>query len=134
MSTKQQHIDQWMRNRSLLGILPRAYHDWITTVAFYTALHAVDAAIAAHGMDDITNHGDRIHILIRTNSLMQVRRHFLPLYDLSRKVRYMADPSAWILPDRIDQDVLHAFLYPIEKSVCNLIGQDLKLPRVVLQN
>ena len=134
MSSKQQHIDQWMHNRSLLGLLPRTHHDWIATVAFYTALHAVDAAIAVQGTDDITDHGHRKHILIKTNSLLQIRRHFLPLYDISRKVRYMADPSTWILPDRIEQDVLRAFLYPIEKSVCGLIGQNLNLPLVALQN
>lgn len=133
MSTKQQHIDQWMHNRQLLPLLPATHHDWIATVAFYTALHAVDAAIAFHGVEDITDHGARKHILIKTNTLKQVCRHFLPLYDISRTVRYMADPTSWIRPDRIDAEILAGHLYPIEQSVCKLIGQQLDLPLIQLQ-
>ena len=45
-----------MHNRELIPLLPQSHPDWIVTLAFYTALHAVDALFAADGITGVTSH------------------------------------------------------------------------------
>jgi len=44
--TSADHITQWKHNRAFLATIPPDYPDWVVTVAFYVALHAVDALLA----------------------------------------------------------------------------------------
>lgn len=120
MAKIQSHVAQWKHNRSLLVCIPAAYPDWLATIAFYTALQAVDALLA---YDDVTanSHDGRNATLKQTNRYEYIWRHYSPLYDLSRKVRYLADPSLWIQPGDIESHVLKRYLYPIESSVKKLM-------------
>lgn len=131
MAGTQDHIEQWKHNRSLLSAIPAEYPDWIVTVTFYTALHAVDALLA-HDRVTVTSHETRNGVLIRTNRYLALNRSYLPLHGLSRTVRYLANPAQWVPRDEVEQNVIRRYLYPIEKSVQNLLGQDLKLPKVSL--
>ena len=132
MASSSDHIRQWKHNRSLLGIIPPEYPDWLVTVAFYTALQAIDALLAHDKVTRVTTHDARKEVLIDTNRYAGIRLKYFPLYDLSRTVRYMADPSSWIPAGEIDKNVIGRYLHPIEQSVQNLIGRDLGLPRIAL--
>lgn len=114
------HMQQWEHNRSLLAHVPGDYPDWLVTIAFYTALQAIDALLA---YDNVTanNHDMRNTTLKQTNRYDYIWRHYGPLYDLSRKVRYLAAPSLWIQPRDIESKVLKRYLYPIESSVKKLM-------------
>lgn len=133
MATIEQHIDQWLHNRRFIATIEPDFSDWIIAATFYTALHAVDAAFSHHKLaDKIVSHHTRNDVLSRNNSYQQVWKSYRPLHDLSRTVRYLAQPRAWVPFARIETDVLTRYLYPIEKSVQKLIQRNLELPKIVL--
>lgn len=132
MANSQSHIRQWMHNRELLPKIPPEYPDWIVTVTFYVALHAVDALLAHDKVERVTSHDARNHVLLHTNRYRAIRSAYMPLYDLSRTVRYLANPTAWVPLEEIDRNVIARCLYPIEKSVQNLMSKDLGLPRITI--
>ena len=109
-------MTQWSHNRSLLAHVPAAYPDWLVTIAFYTALQAIDALLA---YDNITaiSHDTRNTTLKQTNRYDYIWKQYSPLYDLSRKVRYLARPELWIQHQDVESKVLKKYLYPIESSV-----------------
>lgn len=125
------HIAQWLHNRSLISRIPASHPDWIVTVAFYTAVHAVDAALAAQGIT-AWNHETRFTAIAGIHKMQKIGLLYQPLYDLSRKVRYIADPNSWIKPDLIESQVIRARLFPLEQSVEKLIGVKLDLPNIDL--
>jgi len=132
MAIPSAHIRQWEHNRALLGLIPRTHPDWIVTVCFYTALHAVDALLAADKVANITSHEARNLVLMRTNRYQAINRKYHPLYSLSRTVRYMADPAHWIPAERIEGDILARYLYPLEQSVQHLMKTRLELGEIML--
>lgn len=89
------HVQQWMHNRKLLSMLPETHPDWVVTAVFYTAVHAVDATLAHLGFR-VSNHDQRFECLGKINQMKKIRELFHPLYNLSRTVRYTAQPSVWL--------------------------------------
>jgi len=55
-----------------------------------------------------------------------------PLYNLSRTVRYTANPALWVPYACIEKQVLGRYLYPIEKSAFGLMGIEYPFERIVL--
>jgi len=125
------HLTQWKHNRSLIERIPVQYVDWIVTVAFYSALYAVDALFIHDRMRSPTSHTDRISILQNTNKYSYIRDRFLPLYSLSRTVRYMADPVRWVPLEKVTTEVFSR-LYGIEASVQKFMGRNLGFQPLVL--
>jgi hypothetical protein len=111
---------------------PPAYSDWIVTATFYVALHTVDSLLEFDNVDRVHSHETRNCVLTGTNRYMVIWRTYQPLHDLSRKIRYMADPQEWVPPSLIDKQVLRRYLYPIEKSVKNLMPVPIDLPEIVI--
>ncbi len=133
MDPIQNHIAQWKHNREFLLAISPDYPDWLVTVTFYVALHAVDTLLRFDKINP-TTHAFRNAVLLRTNRYMEIRGGYMPLYNLCRTVRYLADPSGWIPFARIQSDVIERRLYPIERSVQKLTGQSLSLPKIVIAN
>lgn len=106
-----------------------AFPDWRVTVIFYAALHAFDSLLT-HDNVRVVSHTERNGILTRTNRYSQIRKHYLPLYDLSQKVRYLARPEQWVPPDQIMPCIIQGMLYPIETSVQKLMNLQLELPTI----
>ncbi len=121
MATTSDHLRQWRHNRELVSRIPPTHPDWIVTVSFYTALHAIDALLAADKVSRIVSHAARNSVLTQTNKYAHLAKTFLPLYDLSQTVRYLADPAAWISFDSVEREVFRRYLYPIENSVMRLL-------------
>lgn len=117
----QAHLRQWTHNRKFLESIQPDYPDWIVTVAFYVALHAIDAILVHDKVPGIISHAARNDVLMRTNRYEKIFRAYQPLYALSQTVRYLADPSKWVLAEEIEGNVLRRYLYPIEASVFNLL-------------
>jgi hypothetical protein len=132
MADPQKHIDQWKHNRDLLSLIPPKFNDWQITVVFYAALQGIDALLAHDNVPGIYSHESRNRVLQRTNRYQFINLKYQPLYDLSRTVRYLADPSKWVDPSKVDKDVIRRYLLPIEHSVQNLMKQNLNLPAIVL--
>jgi hypothetical protein len=133
MENKDSHIRQWKHNREFLVAIPPEYPDWIVTVTFYVALHAVDSLLSHDNVTRVTSHDTRNEVLIHTKRYDGIKGRFLTLYDLSRTVRYLADPAKWVPISQVQKNVIARYLYPIEKSVQTLMGQDLRLPKIEIQ-
>jgi len=133
MADKPSHINQWKHNRLFLASIEPQFHDWIVTAAFYTALHAIDALLA-HDNVVVTNHEGRNRALHLTNRYEFINQKYMPLYGLARTMRYFADPKKWVPTADVQKQVIERYLYPIEKSVQKLLGQDLALAQIVLKS
>lgn len=126
------HTKQWLHNRQFLPSIPVNFPDWAVTVVFYTALHAVDSLLAHDKVAAITSHKARNYTLSRTNRYAKIWLSYQPLYDLSRTVRYMANPQRWVEWPKIESEVIPRYLYPIETSVIKLAGNMEKLDLIKL--
>ncbi|HSV14458.1 MAG TPA: hypothetical protein VLI90_09370 [Tepidisphaeraceae bacterium] len=132
MADKQSHINQWKHNRKFISSIDPEFHDWIITAVFYTAVHAVDTLLA-HDKVTVTDHEARNRALKLTNRYEQINLKYEALYGLARTIRYFANPTKWVAPERIYKDVVVRYLYPIEASVQKHMGQDLGLGDVKLK-
>lgn len=121
------HIRQWLHNRALAEKIPASHPDWIVTVAFYSAVHAIDAALAHDGIF-VCNHETRFKAIASTNRMKKIGLLYHPLYNLSRTVRYTADPNLWIPAAAIEKQIIRQYLLPIETSVVNLMSRSISLP------
>ena len=134
MASHSTHLNQWKHNRSFLPLIPSDYPDWLVTVVFYTALHVIDAVLAADKVTRIHSHETRNDVLQRTNRYSKIYKLYHPLYQLARTVRYLANPAEWIKYTDVDDKVIQAYLYPIEKSAETLLKADLELSPIVLES
>lgn len=123
MATSDQHIQQWKHNRSLINKIPTTHPDWIATLAFYTALQAVDALLI-NGEKSPQSHKDRNQILQHTNTYTKIWKHYGPLYQLCRTVRYSANPTKWIPLEQVKLQIFERNLYQVEGSVRKLLNRE----------
>jgi len=128
-----QHIRQWKHNREFLAIIDPQFPDWAVTATFYVALHAVDALLKFDNVPGIVSHETRNSVLIRSRRYDHIWKHYRPLHDLSRTVRYLADPSRWIAWNQLETSIFRRYLYPIEQSVQKLLAQDIGLTAIALR-
>lgn len=133
MAKSSDHITQWKHNRSFLSQVPPKYPDWIVTVAFYTALHAVSTLLASENRKSIVTHHARSDVLMRVNRYKRIRDPYHTLYNLSRTIRYMANPSGWVPIEKIESEIFQR-LYMIERSVQNLLKTDLDFSDIKIQS
>lgn len=123
-----EYLKQWRRNRQCCQAIDRKFPDWQITVAFYTALHAINAA-AAHLGEKPCDHMQRNALVKSNQAFASVRVKYLRLYRLSRFTRYDPDPDAWLPPEYLNvQTVIDDLLTPIENQIQTLIGRNLNLP------
>ncbi len=121
MASSSNHLKQWTHNREFLPLIPSQFTDWLVTVAFYTALHAVDALLAEDNVPGIVSHAARNIVLSRTNRYSFICKRYLPFFDLSQTIRYLAEPGRWVPFGKVESDVFGRYLYPIENSVAGLL-------------
>lgn len=92
MPSEKSHINVANENHQTLKFLLcdiDRHLPWIGTVAFYKALHVVEAALVTSFSVHQTTHGGRLHFLASTNRLKNVHASFHPLYMMSQKARYL---------------------------------------------
>lgn len=71
--------------------ISRTYPDWIAVVAFYEAVHLVEAGFRNAGKPNSHKHRQRNDRLKR--DYPGVWRHFRPLWNLSKLARYEANKT-----------------------------------------
>jgi hypothetical protein len=69
------------------------YPEWIVTVAFYKALHLVDAVCLESGFVP-SGHAHRLELLKRRPAWQPIHRHYRPLWIASGIARYLYDHEA----------------------------------------
>jgi hypothetical protein len=93
-----QHRQQAELNAAFLEtISPTAFPGWAIVVCFYSALHWVDAVLAAEGLDPQAHH-DRALELVRFGrrhnvSTLDLRAHYRELQEMSLEARYTCTPN-----------------------------------------
>lgn len=124
MPSEQSHLSLANHNQDLLDTLVldiKRFPDWAATVAFYKALHVVEAALACenparHGMD----HSARERLLKTDRRYQAIYRHYRPLYAASMVARYMEDNqtdfTSYLTPDQVIGTLLKYRLHEVEKS------------------
>lgn len=120
MPSLGQHIGRARANARLLNAwtaegLP--HPEWAITVAFYTAVHLVEAHFAAQGVDN-QDHGERWRAIARDRQLAGIRRAYTRLYYSSVEARYGGDPIA---PSDAQQ-VLQMQYEPARAYLCALLN------------
>lgn len=133
MAAQAQHIQQWKHNRSFSAGIQPQFPDWLVTVSFYVALHAVDTLLHHdEAAARLMSHETRNAVLMGTNRYRKIWISYSPRYNLSRTVRYLADPSRWVHAMEVQKQVIEKHLYPIENSIQQLMAVNLDLPSLTL--
>ncbi len=92
MGRQQNHRKKWLSNREFLSEIPSNRCDWATTVAFYTALHAVEILFAYDKTWSHQSHEERDDTL--ANSRYEpIQTSYMVLKNASRVARYGCKPS-----------------------------------------
>lgn len=138
MPDESSHLVLANHNQDLLDRLVAdvdRFPDWTATVAFYKALHVVEAALACenprrHGID----HSHRERILKSDNKYKNIYRNYRVLYAASMVARYMEDGqtnfASYLTPTQVIGTLLRYRLHEVEKSVLNKLRQPDKLVTV----
>ncbi|HWL09560.1 MAG TPA: hypothetical protein VNQ76_14215 [Planctomicrobium sp.] len=107
------------------------FPQWTTTVAFYVAVHAVEA-LFAHDGHHSDSHEDRNRRLKAENRYKHIWGHYRPLWNDSRIARYMEDHNGKAYPifsvylpgSEVRTTHLNHHLHQILQSVRKLTGRN----------
>jgi hypothetical protein len=97
MPSELSHLGVANDNHTTLAFLLQdvdTHLPWIGTIAFYKALHIVEAALDTSFSTHLTDHTSRLRFLAKENRLKKVYEHYHPLYSMSQKARYLSNGSS----------------------------------------
>jgi hypothetical protein len=128
----EKHVKQWRHNRRFAKTIDANFRDWQINVIFYTALHAVDAALSKLGVC-VEDHNTRNEAVKNNSSFSGIRDDYLNLYRISRITRYDAEPDDWIPEKYLTvSDLVDDLLRPIENGLTAILP-DIKFTALPLQ-
>ncbi|APZ96937.1 hypothetical protein [Fuerstiella marisgermanici] len=92
MAGEADHITLANKNHAALELLCKSgdYPEWVTTIAFYKAVHIVEAVFAYQLGRHSNGHDDRLEQL-KSKKFQPLFTHFRPLYCASLVARYLVD-------------------------------------------
>ena len=94
MASSSNHIALANKNQLALNTLVQdasRHPEWVATIAFYKAIHVIEAACRNLGLKHPYNHKSRLELLRVKNELKPIYRHFKALYVASCIARYLHD-------------------------------------------
>lgn len=133
MPDKDSHLAVANRNRVLIDQLLAAgnqHAEWVAVIAFYRALHLVDAVLfvehpARHG----GSHEQRNQLLKTTRKYANLNKYYRPLFAASLVARYLKAEGqgyrtfeAYMSGDDVVNELLNHYLKQVEKSAEKIIG------------
>jgi hypothetical protein len=127
-----EHHGKWLHNRKFLGAIPDGHCDWLLTVAFYTAVHAVECLFAHDGKPNSHSHHDRTHALKINARYNTIFRSFRPLLEASYVARYDCDTGplnlgsgkGWVTDSIVRREFICKHLAEIERIIIKLLSLD----------
>jgi hypothetical protein len=132
MPSESDHLALAAHNQETIDFLLTGgdrFPDWTVTVAFYTALHLVDAMLdRIEGIDGV-DHQQRGLILRNNRRYANVLKHYNALKEASQIARYLSDRSGtrsfktfsdYCRPDRAKPDFIDGRLRELRKSIDGL--------------
>ena len=98
------------------------FPEWVATIAFYKALHLVEAVfIHNKEVSHRQTHDSRNKVLKETNIYKKINKHYSPLYRISLIARYMqadgqTEPSftRYMPPKKVQNEVLGHHLHQVQ--------------------
>lgn len=137
MANEATHIHQANRNQAVLSDLlssPSPPWDWIATIAFYKAVHMVEAVFSRNESppdDNSVNHKSRNHVLkLRYPNIW---RHYYYLFRASLVARYLeygdkgdtyayATFSSFMSDDQVEEGLLGIDLTRVEREASSYLS------------
>ena len=116
MATEKQHLAKARHNQRMLETVDPQFPDWIATVAFYAAVHLVEAGFIRQGGSNSNKHSERNRRL--KQHFPGVWRKFQPLWNLSKVARYDADQ---LISRKTAQHIVSSSLPSLEKAIASHI-------------
>ena len=135
MPSKQSHIQAAKSNQITIDYLLKddAHLAWAVTVAFYKALHTVEALLA-NGQEPVEHTDDhkiRNRLLKSNRRYAQIWKMYRPLFEASLIARYLRSDdnaptyevfSTYMPRKSVESLVMNHYLVQLERSVCHLAG------------
>lgn len=94
MPTENEHRKKYQDNKELLdnelSLSNSTRYNWILTVAFYSALHLVEARLASYGFHG-PNHAARDNMVYQYSDFKNIRAKYKDLHTKSIIARYSAE-------------------------------------------
>lgn len=138
MAAESDHIALANRNhQTLLYLLacPADHPEWITTVAFYKAVHIVEAVFVTQMGANCRGHEDRLNKLQRRPSFAPIYMEFRPLWGASSVARYLYDRDTntaykcftdFMPATKVSEKIVLGRLRKIEQACVSLISEEAK--------
>ena len=141
MPSRESHLTAVEQNSTVLSHLVAADQDfspWIVTVAFYKALHVVEAVFASDpniDIDGTDDHKSRNGVLKSNNRYQKIWRHYTQLWNDSLIARYLvshnhgvetvySDFSEYMSKEKVISIHLNHNLKQVIKSSQTVLGDD----------
>lgn len=136
MPSKDAHVAAALHNQRVIEYLYERiddFPDWVVTVAFYKALHVVEAVFAGDAKASsrhFDTHHDRNVELRKNKRYSNIWKGYGPLYQLSLNARYLREDgdgpkyevfSKYMPPEKVQTTVLDHYLHQIEKTAAKLL-------------
>lgn len=134
MPSKAAHTQAARENQRAIDYLSEKideFPQWVTTIAFYKALHIVEAILAAEGRH-CDDHAARNLLLKTTRRFQHIWKHYRPLFNDSLIARYLREDgnsptydvfATYLSPGEVRAQVLGHRLRQIEQSARTLLGE-----------
>lgn len=106
-----------MSNRAFLATVPQNHCDWAVTVAFYTALHALEVLFAHDKLGTHSDHRMRDQTM-RLRRYEPIETSYKVLKNASRQARYECSKQTRFRVEDVREHVM-ACLHKIEAFVCD---------------
>ena len=133
MPNKECHLAIAKRNQELIDDLiarGNTHPEWVAEIAFYKALHIVDAVLFMNHSDKHGgSHDSRGRILKTTHRYQNIYNHYRPLFAASLVGRYLEHSSNgckcfadYMSAQEVVEKLLNHHLKQLEKSAERFIG------------
>ena len=115
MASETEHIELANSNQKLIDHLIRenSFHDWLATVAFYKAIHVVEAVFANNLHYHSHSHADREDRLKRTARYKAIFTNYSHLLTESRTFRYLLHPTNRLTIETVKSKLIYKRLYAV---------------------
>ena len=134
MASESDHVTLANKNHDTLVYLldkPQQFSEWITTIAFYKAVHIVEAVFSRDpNIKHCHDHGSRNGRLSADHRYRQIYKHYRPLWQASTIARYLSDNesntqyrsfSDYLKPDQVIPEIVKHRLRSIEQSAVGFL-------------
>lgn len=135
MAKSSDHISLANKNQIALSTLIQdksPHSEWIATIAFYKAIHVIEAACRQLGMKHAHNHNTRLELLRVKNEFKPIYKHFRHLYVASCIARYLHDNENkksyssfddYLEPSIVAQELVQIRLKHIEDGLLQYLSE-----------